>query len=237
VWVALLLALTLVVGDESVHQLGEMDEVQKDADGGEVQKAAEQKAHEAGLKAKKKASDKKKATAVEEAAEKAKNRQKQYSEASVKESQLKKEEKEKRTHYQNLFRLGMRFKHLLSQFEKETDKEKAALLKEQLHKIEKIVPRSYVKNDEEGMPAHPEKDEAAEEEAKNDNSKDDGNKEKEPEKEAETEEEVEKEAEKQGFQPPVKEFEKEAAKDDAKAETNDAEKPEQKEKKDAENKP
>merc|ERR1719162_891911 len=82
---------------------------------------------------------------MRESAGKAKWHTKYLSEATVKESKLKTEEKSKQKHYQNLFRLGMRFRHLSGELEATTDKALASKLKLELQKISKNVPKSYVK--------------------------------------------------------------------------------------------
>merc|ERR1711988_863875 len=87
----------------------------------------------------------KKKSALGEAGEKTKMRAQYLDEATVKESKLKTEMKDKHRQYQNLFRAGMKFKHLTDELEKTTDSKHAAELKKELHKIEKSVPKSYVK--------------------------------------------------------------------------------------------
>merc|ERR1711918_250702 len=108
-------------------------------------KAAEQAGKEKGHKEQNKMKASKKHGAVSEAKKKASLRVKYLDEATVMESKLKTEAKDKQQHYQNLFRAGMRFKHLLNEMEKTTDQKHAAQLKAELHKIEKSVPHSYVK--------------------------------------------------------------------------------------------
>merc|ERR1712124_218294 len=100
---------------------------------------AEQRGREMGQKVKVKLAQGKRVKTMAEAKEKAANRAKYLAESTVKESKLKTEEKDKRKHYQNLFRMGMRFKHLLTEMEETTDKEHAAKLKAELHKIEKSI--------------------------------------------------------------------------------------------------
>merc|ERR1712023_363032 len=71
-----------------------------------------------GQKAKVKLAQGKREKTMAEAKEKAANRAKYLAESTVKESKL----------YQNLFRMGMRFKHLLTEMEETTDKDHAAKL-------------------------------------------------------------------------------------------------------------
>merc|ERR1712032_406386 len=109
------------------------------------QKKAAQKGKEKAVKMEKKLAGSKQGTHMRESAGKAKWRTKYLSEATVKESKLKTEEKSKQKHYQNLFRLGMRFRHLSGELEATTDKALASKLKLELQKISKNVPKSYVK--------------------------------------------------------------------------------------------
>ena len=109
------------------------------------QRRAAQKGKEKAVKMEKKLAGSKKGTHMRESAGKAKWRTKYLSEATVKESKLKTEEKSKQKHYQNLFRLGMRFTHLSGELEATTDKALASKLKLELQKISKNVPKSYVK--------------------------------------------------------------------------------------------
>merc|ERR1711918_85333 len=106
-------------------------------------KAAEQAGKEKGHKEQNKMKASKKHGAVSEAKKKASLRVKYLDEATVKESKLKTEAKDKQQHYQNLFRAGMRFKHLLNEMERTTDQKHAAQLKAELHKIEKSVPHRW----------------------------------------------------------------------------------------------
>merc|ERR1719272_2666168 len=153
---ALLLAVTFAASDggEDVAQLTEqstsaqLEEVDamlsSPADDAQQKKAA-QKGKEKAVKMEKKLAGSKQGTHMRESAGKAKWRTKYLSEATVKESKLKTEEKSKQKHYQNLFRLGMRFRHLSGELEATTDKALASKLKLELQKISKNVPKGYVK--------------------------------------------------------------------------------------------
>merc|ERR1711934_605722 len=163
---AALVGVTLVLatahGSEHPEQVQNLGEVSGELSTMTDPKAAEQKGKEMGQKAKIALAKGKKVKTMAEAKQKAANRAHYLSEATVKESKLKSEEKDKRKHYQNLFRLGMRFKHLLSEMEETTDKAHAAELKAELHKIEKSVPHSYVRADEDGIAAPKERMPSAE---------------------------------------------------------------------------
>merc|ERR1712166_1533335 len=153
---ALLLAVTFAASDggEDVAQLTEQSTsaqleeadamLSSPADDLQQKKAA-QKGKEKAVKMEKKLAGSKQGTHMRESAGKAKWRTKYLSEATVKESKLKTEEKSKQKHYQNLFRLGMRFRHLSGELEATTDKALASKLKLELQKISKNVPKSYVK--------------------------------------------------------------------------------------------
>merc|ERR1712086_1116231 len=152
---ALLLAVTFAASDggEDVAQLTEQStsaqleeaDAMLSSPSDDAQQKTAQKGKEKAVKMEKKLAGSKQGTHMRESAGKAKWRTKYLSEATVKESKLKTEEKSKQKHYQNLFRLGMRFRHLSGELEATTDKALASKLKLELQKISKNVPKSYVK--------------------------------------------------------------------------------------------
>merc|ERR1712086_232888 len=145
---ALLLAVTFAASDggEDVAQLTEQStSAQLEEADAMLSSPSDDAQKEKAVKMEKKLAGSKQGTHMRESAGKAKWRTKYLSEATVKESKLKTEEKSKQKHYQNLFRLGMRFRHLSGELEATTDKALASKLKLELQKISKNVPKSYVK--------------------------------------------------------------------------------------------
>merc|ERR1719272_20866 len=145
---ALLLAVTFAASDggEDVAQLTEQStSAQLEEADAMLSSPADDLQQKKAVKMEKKLAGSKQGTHMRESAGKAKWRTKYLSEATVKESKLKTEEKSKQKHYQNLFRLGMRFRHLSGELEATTDKALASKLKLELQKISKNVPKSYVK--------------------------------------------------------------------------------------------